>query len=157
MLTHAELRELQTKSLKMQGWIRQQTFSPENEKTLRRFSSWEVAELILGVTRDPAHGFVLTLGLGGILTELIRDTASVLVPASREDVHAALGSLRTAALLTGYRGRPAADLEAVVDTVMALQSLVQTHADALHEIEINPLICRASDAVAADALIRMEE
>ncbi|WP_289150606.1 acetate--CoA ligase family protein [uncultured Salipiger sp.] len=116
-----------------------------------------VAELILGVTRDPAHGFVLTLGLGGILTELIRDTASVLVPASREDVHAALGSLRTAALLTGYRGRPAADLEAVVDTVMALQSLVQTHADALHEIEINPLICRASDAVAADALIRMEE
>lgn len=116
-----------------------------------------VAELILGVTRDPAHGFVLTLGLGGILTELIRDTASVLIPASREDIRAALESLRTAPLLTGYRGRPGADIDAVIDTAMAVQRLVQDHASALHEIEINPLICRASDAVAADALIRMEE
>ncbi|MAU47401.1 MAG: acyl-CoA synthetase [Yangia sp.] len=116
-----------------------------------------VAELILGVTRDPAHGFVLTLGLGGIMTELIRDTASVLIPASREDIGAALQSLRTAPLLTGYRGRPGADIEAVIDTAMALQQLVQEHAGALHEIEINPLICRAMDAVAADALIRMEE
>ncbi|SDF59715.1 Acyl-CoA synthetase (NDP forming) [Salipiger thiooxidans] len=116
-----------------------------------------VAELILGVTRDPAHGFVLTLGLGGIMTELIRDTASVLIPASREDIGAALQSLRTAPLLTGYRGRPGADIEAVIDTAMALQKLVQQHAGALHEIEINPLICRATDAVAADALIRMEE
>jgi len=116
-----------------------------------------VAELILGVTRDPAHGFVLTLGLGGILTELIRDTASVLIPASRADIRAALDSLRTAPLLTGYRGRPGADMEAIIDTAMALQTLVQDNASALHEIEINPLICRATDAVAADALIRMEE
>ena len=116
-----------------------------------------VAELILGVTRDPAHGFVLTLGLGGILTELIRDTASVLIPASRDDIRGALESLRTAPLLTGYRGRPGADLEAIIDTAIALQRLVQDNASALHEIEINPLICRATDAVAADALIRMEE
>ncbi|WP_417742471.1 acetate--CoA ligase family protein [Salipiger sp.] len=116
-----------------------------------------VAELILGVTRDPAHGFVLTLGLGGILTELIRDTASVLIPASREEIRAALDSLRTAPLLTGYRGRPGADIDAVIETAMAVQTLVQDHAGALHEIEINPLICRATDAVAADALIRMEE
>jgi acyl-CoA synthetase (NDP forming) len=116
-----------------------------------------LAELIVGVTRDPAHGFVLTLGLGGILTELIRDTVSVLVPSSREEVHEALLSLRTSALLSGYRGRPAADLDAVLDTVMALQDLVRTHADALHEVEINPLICRATGAIAADALIRMDE
>uniref|UniRef100_A0A2A3JZP8 Acyl-CoA synthetase n=1 Tax=Alloyangia mangrovi TaxID=1779329 RepID=A0A2A3JZP8_9RHOB len=116
-----------------------------------------VAELLIGVTRDPAHGFVLTLGLGGILTELIRDTASVLVPASRDEIRGALTGLRTGALLTGYRGRPAADMEAVLDTIMALQALVRSHADNLHEIEINPLICRASGAVAADALIRMGE
>ncbi|WP_226629518.1 acetate--CoA ligase family protein [Alloyangia pacifica] len=116
-----------------------------------------VAELLIGVTRDPAHGFVLTLGLGGILTELIRDTASLLIPASREEVRGALTGLRTGALLTGYRGRPAADMEAVLDTIMALQELVRRHADNLHEIEINPLICRTSGAVAADALIRMGE
>lgn len=116
-----------------------------------------VAELLIGVTRDPAHGFVLTLGLGGILTELIRDTASVLIPASRDEIRKALTRLRTGALLTGYRGRAAADIEAVLDTVMALQELVRSHADRLHEIEINPLICRTSGAVAADALIRMGE
>lgn len=116
-----------------------------------------VAELIVGVTRDPAHGFVLTLGLGGILTELIRDTASVLIPTSRDDLREALGSLRTGALLTGYRGRPAADVEAVLDVVMALQDLVRDNAGQLHEIEINPLICRGDSAVAADALIRMGE
>lgn len=116
-----------------------------------------LAELLVGVTRDPAHGFVLTLGLGGILTELIKDSVSVLIPATREEVRAALSGLRTGALLTGYRGRTAADVEAVLDTVMSLQDLVRAHADALHEIEINPLICRAEGAVAADALIRMGE
>ena len=49
MLTHKDLQMMQTRSLKMQDWIRQNTFSPENSKTLRRFSSWEVAELILTV------------------------------------------------------------------------------------------------------------
>ena len=130
---------------------------PASSFLVEEMITGSVAELILGVTRDPAHGFVLTLGLGGILTELIRDTASVLVPASRGEVREALDSLRTAPLLSGYRGRPSANIEAVLDTVMALQSLVQDHADALHEIEINPLICRADGAVAADALIRMEE
>ncbi len=56
MLTHTDLRDLQLRSLKMQGWIRQQTFSPENVKTLRRFSSWEVAELILGINQSTFRG-----------------------------------------------------------------------------------------------------
>ncbi len=56
MFTHEDLRALQSRSLKMQGWIRQQTFSPENEKTLRRFSSWEVAELILGLNQSTFRG-----------------------------------------------------------------------------------------------------
>ncbi len=56
MLTHADLREMQNKSLKMQSWIRQQTFSPENVKSLRRFSSWEVSELILGMNQSTFRG-----------------------------------------------------------------------------------------------------
>ena len=52
MYTHEDLAALQAQSLKLQGWIRQQTFSPEMEKTLRRFSSWEVAELIFGVNQS---------------------------------------------------------------------------------------------------------
>ena len=82
---------------------------------------------------------------------------SVIIPASSEDIQNALANLKTSALLTGYRGRAAANLDAVIDTVMGLQELVGKHVETLHEIEINPLICRAKDAVAADALIRMEE
>ena len=56
MLTHKDLQDLQAQSLKMQSWIRQQTFSPENKKTLRRFSSWEVSELILGLNQSTFRG-----------------------------------------------------------------------------------------------------
>ncbi|SEQ83385.1 Cellulose biosynthesis protein BcsQ [Loktanella sp. DSM 29012] len=56
MFTHTDLREIQARSLKLQGWIRQQTFSPENAKTLRRFSSWEVSELILHMNQSTFRG-----------------------------------------------------------------------------------------------------
>ncbi|MBP0484534.1 AAA family ATPase [Sagittula salina] len=56
MYTHEDLSELQNRSLKLQGWIRQQTFSPEMEKTLRRFSSWEVAELIFRINQSTFRG-----------------------------------------------------------------------------------------------------
>ena len=60
MFTHEDLSRLQAQSLKMQGWIRQQTFSPELEKTLRRFSSWEVAELIFKVNQSTLRGRLAT-------------------------------------------------------------------------------------------------
>src|SRR5690554_2775454 len=56
MFTHTDLARLQAQSLKMQGFIRQQTYSPEREKTLRRFSSWEVAELIFKVNQSTLRG-----------------------------------------------------------------------------------------------------
>ncbi|MEL6207961.1 MAG: AAA family ATPase [Pseudomonadota bacterium] len=56
MITHDDLRALQTRSLKMQGWIREQTFSPDSQKILRRFSSWEVSELILGLNQSTFRG-----------------------------------------------------------------------------------------------------
>ncbi|MCL3883222.1 AAA family ATPase [Marivita sp. GX14005] len=56
MITHEDLREIQARSLKMQGWIREQTFSPEKVKSLRRFSSWEVSELILGMNQSTFRG-----------------------------------------------------------------------------------------------------
>ena len=116
-----------------------------------------VAELLLGVVRDPAHGFVLTIGAGGVLTELLSDTASLLVPSSEADVRQAISGLKITRVLQGYRGQRAADLDAVTSAIMALQSFVIAHADMLVEAEINPLICQPNGAVAADALIRIKE
>ncbi|NOC85605.1 acetate--CoA ligase family protein [Ruegeria sp. HKCCD6428] len=113
-----------------------------------------VAELLVGVVRDPAHGFVLTLGAGGVLTEILSDTASVLVPSTPEDIRAALGKLKIAPLLAGYRGQRAADMDAIIAAVDAVQAYVMQNADTLGEVEINPLLCTPDKAVAVDALIR---
>jgi succinyl-CoA synthetase beta subunit len=113
-----------------------------------------VTELLIGVTRDPAHGFVLTIGAGGVLTEVLRDTVSLLVPSSPSHVKQALNRLNCAPLLQGYRGKSAADLDAAVAAVDAVQAYVLANAETLTEVEINPLICTANGAVAVDALIR---
>jgi acyl-CoA synthetase (NDP forming) len=115
-----------------------------------------LAELLIGVVRDPAHGFVLTLAAGGVLTELLQDSVSLLIPASPSHITTALGGLRIARLLNGYRGNPAANIAAIVRSVMAVQDYVIANADNLDELEINPLLCGATSAIAADALLRQE-
>lgn len=114
-----------------------------------------VAELLIGVVLDPAHGYVLTLAAGGTLTEVLRDSQSLLVPATADAVRAALDQLRCAALLKGYRGAPAADIDAIVDAVMSVQAYVAAHRP--QEVEINPLLCCPDRAIAADALIEVGE
>lgn len=116
-----------------------------------------VAELLIGVVRDPAHGFVLTLASGGVLTELMQDSVSLLLPVTADDIDHALAGLRMYPLVQGYRGKPGADQGAIAAAVLALQDFVETHAETLDEIEINPLICTPDGAVAADALIRMKK
>ncbi|MFK7752680.1 MAG: acetate--CoA ligase family protein [Sedimentitalea sp.] len=113
-----------------------------------------VVELLVGVLRDPAHGYVLTLGAGGVLTEVMADTRCLLVPASRASVRRALEGLRIAPVLAGYRGKPGVDIEAVLAAIDALQDYVIAHADVVQEVEINPLICTPDRVCAADALIR---
>lgn len=114
-----------------------------------------VAEMLLGVVRDPAHGFVLTVGAGGILTEIVLDAISFLVPTNAEDIRAALPRLKSYPLLTGFRGKPAADIDALINAIMALQSYVVAHADRIEEVEVNPIMCTPVAAIAADALIRI--
>ncbi|WP_420004501.1 acetate--CoA ligase family protein [Arenibacterium sp. LLYu02] len=116
-----------------------------------------VAELLIGVVKDPAHGFVLTLAAGGTLAEILQDSASVLLPASDAALHGALDSLRMAPLLAGYRGAPAADRGAILRAIRAVEAYVVAEAEGLEEIEINPLLCTPTDAVAADALMRRKD
>ena len=116
-----------------------------------------VAELLIGVVKDPAHGFVLTVAAGGTMTELLQDSASLLLPVSEAQVNAALESLKIAPLLAGYRGKPGADRAAILRAVQAVQAYVLAEATGLEEIEINPLLCTPNDAVAADALMRRKD
>ena len=113
--------------------------------------SGAVAELLIGVVCDPAHGYVLTLAAGGTLTEIMDDHVSLLVPSCPAAIKAALTRLRIFSVLDGYRSGTGADIPSIIDAVLAIQSYVIAHQP--QEVEVNPLICRAHDAVAADALI----
>jgi len=116
-----------------------------------------VAELIVGISRDPQFGPYLVVGFGGILVELIGDSRVLLLPTDRDRVRAALDSLKTAPLLKGYRGKPAADVEAAIDAIMAIAGFAEANADTIVELDVNPLMLRpkGKGVVAADALIRL--
>lgn len=118
-----------------------------------------VAELIVGLRRDPLFGVSLLIGAGGIFTELMRDVGHLLLPASRDDVRATIESLKIAPLLHGFRGRPPGDVEALIDGVLALAAHVETHGRDVIELDINPLLVRAAGhgVVAADALLITED
>ncbi|MGJ8627154.1 MAG: acetate--CoA ligase family protein [Sulfitobacter sp.] len=113
-----------------------------------------IVELLIGVVKDPAHGFVLTIAAGGVLTEVLKDSVSLLIPSSADEIENALSTLKIAPLLNGYRGAPAADVPAILSAIQAIQDYTTAHAAGLQEIEINPLICTTGDAIAADALLR---
>lgn len=130
---------------------------PTSTFLLEEMITRTVAELIIGVVLDPAHGYVLTIGAGGTLTEILQDTASLMIPANRKDIEAALGTLKIHNILTGYRGQPAADISAIVDAAMALQAYVVANHGAVAEVEVNPLLCGPDITVAADALIQIGE
>ncbi|KQZ94350.1 acyl-CoA synthetase [Mesorhizobium sp. Root157] len=114
-----------------------------------------VAELIVGFTRDPVFGPTMTLGSGGVLVELLQDSAMLLLPASPGEIEVALRSLKLFPLLDGYRGRPKADIAVAVEAVAAIAAFVSERADGIEELDINPLIvCRQGEGVwIADALL----
>lgn len=117
-----------------------------------------VAELIVGVKRDERFGLALVIGSGGTLTNLIRDSVTLLLPTSRVTVARALDSLRAAELLDGHCGRPPGDLEGVIDAVLAVAAFAEANRDRLVELDVNPLIVlpRGEGVVAVDAFVRME-
>ncbi|MBS0124886.1 acetate--CoA ligase family protein [Thetidibacter halocola] len=113
------------------------------------------AELLVGVLRDPAHGLVLTLAAGGVLTELMTDRVSLILPVTRSEVETALLSVNYGRVLTGYRGAAPCDMGAILDAVIAVQDFALS--TPVLEVEINPLLCGADFAVAADALVQLGE
>ena len=112
-----------------------------------------IAELLIGFVRDEAHGFVLTIAAGGIYTEIMKDQSSLLLPVTKADVLSAIDHLKIAPMLHGYRGQPSANLNAVVNAILALQDYVVANVNTISEVEINPLIVTTDSAIAVDALI----
>ena len=110
-----------------------------------------LGEALIGFTRDALVGPVITVGMGGVMTEIYRDTAVRCAPVSVETAREMLSEVKGFALFRGFRGNPLGDLEALAQTVAALSSLALC--DLVEEAEINPVLIEENGVVLLDALI----
>ncbi len=112
-----------------------------------------LAELIVTLRSDPQFGAALVLGSGGILVELVGDAVTLLLPTTPVAIARSLRKLRSARLLTGFRGRPEADVDKIAADIHGLcQAFIKERA-VMTEIEINPLFVYADHVLAVDALL----
>lgn len=115
-------------------------------------------ECIVGVHRDPVFGPVVMFGIGGILVELLADVVFRLAPVSADDAFAMVKQVRGYPLLAGHRGKPAADVPALVEAIVAVSRLAAENADMIRTIEVNPILVMPAGGgvVALDAVIETD-
>jgi acetate---CoA ligase (ADP-forming) len=118
----------------------------------------EGVETIVGVHRDPAFGPVVTFGLGGVLVELLKDTVCALAPVNLAEARGMISKIKSAPLLTGYRGGLAHDVEALAVTIVTVSEFAARHKDRLRSLEINPLriLPGSGGVIALDAVIELD-
>jgi len=133
----------------------------DDEITIENFLVEEIVdgavlEMIAGIHRDPVFGLTMTIGAGGILVELLDDTASLLLPTTSMQIRRALQKLRCHPLLTGHRNGTRGDVEALVNALLALSAFAEAWSERLDELDINPLfvLAEGQGVIAGDALIR---
>jgi acyl-CoA synthetase (NDP forming) len=133
--------------------------SVAQEFLVEKMAAKPVAELIIGALRDPVAGPVLTIGAGGILVELMDDSAVITLPTTKSDIEKAINGLKITKLLVGYRGQAKGDMAALVDAVSAAADFVIANAEDFEELDINPLMVlpEGQGVVAADALVSMRK
>jgi len=122
---------------------------------VEKMSPPPLAEMIVALRSDPQFGHALVLGSGGILTELVGDAVTLLLPATAVDIAEALANLRMARLLDGFRGRQRADVVKIAEQLHILCVAFMSQGEAVQEIEINPMFIYPDHIVAVDALIHV--
>src|SRR6185436_9521816 len=110
-------------------------------------------EALIGIVNDASFGPVVALGLGGVLTEVLKDVTYRIAPFDLDTAREMIAELRGAKLFDGYRGQPPADKEALARTLVSASQMAAALAPRLMEADINPLFVGPDGVVAADALV----
>jgi len=113
-------------------------------------------EVIIGMSTDPQFGPVLMFGLGGILVEIIKDVSFRIVPLTRRDASEMIKEIKGYKLLTGYRGRPAADIPALEEMILKISDFAEKNPQ-VKELDLNPVFAYNNGAIVVDARIALEE
>ncbi len=124
------------------------------ELLIEKMVQGSVAELIVGLKADPQFGLALVIGAGGILTELLKDSVTLLLPTSREEIIRALRKLRVWKLVEGFRGK-SGDQDSVIKAIQSIAAFAASHQGLIEELDVNPLFVLPNGAVAADALLKL--
>ena len=130
-----------------------------NEILIEQMIQDQVTEMIIGIKIDDQFGPVIIVGAGGIYTELMNDSVTLLFPLKKSIILKAINDLKISKLLKGLRGKPEGDIPAIVQVIMKLGIFAEKNASRLIEADINPLIVRpkGKGVIAADALIHYLE
>ncbi|MBE0523357.1 MAG: acetate--CoA ligase family protein [Methanosarcinales archaeon] len=113
-------------------------------------------EVIIGVKLDPQFGHVIMFGLGGIFVEIYRDVSFRVTPINSEMARDMILEIKSSPILMGARGRPAADINAIINVIIKLSEMLEKNPDIV-ELDINPLIVYEKNAVAVDARMLKNE
>jgi acetyl-CoA synthetase len=118
-----------------------------------------VAEILVGIINDAQFGQVLVLGAGGVFAEIMADSVSLLPPWTRDAIAGGLRRLSIAKLLDGYRGKPAGDVDALIEAVLSVARYATANLSRLVELDVNPIIVRPAGrgAVAVDVMLRIRK
>jgi len=109
-------------------------------------------EVVVGATRDPQFGHVIMFGLGGVFVEVLKDVSFRAVPINASDAREMITELNAFPILGGYRGKPPADIGALVDILLKTSRLVTDHPE-ISEVDLNPILVSEKGGKAVDARI----
>ncbi len=110
-------------------------------------------ELVVGARNDPLFGPLIVVGLGGVLVEVLKDTALSPAPVTPFQAEGLLRQLKGIKLLEGFRGMPAVNIQRLAQVISDVSRFAADHRDTVAELDVNPLICAGDRITAVDALI----
>ncbi len=124
----------------------------EKKISVQKMADEPITELIIGMTTDAQFGPALMFGIGGILVELLEDVSFRIAPVTEYDCREMIREIKGFPILDGYRGKPKADINAIVDTLMKISDLVIKYEE-INELDLNPVFIYEKGLICVDARI----
>jgi len=128
----------------------------EKKISVQKMADEPITELIIGMTTDPQFGPALMFGIGGILVELLEDVSFRIAPITEYDAKEMIREIKGFPILDGYRGKPKADLDAIVNTLLTISELVVKHEE-INEMDLNPVFIYEKGLICVDARIILKK
>jgi acyl-CoA synthetase (NDP forming) len=132
------------------------TSQMEKKISVQKMAEEPITELIIGMTTDPQFGPALMFGIGGILVELLEDVSFRIAPITEYDAREMIHEIKGFPILDGYRGKPKADIDAIVETLLKISDIVVEHEE-INEMDLNPIFIYEKGLICVDARIILKK